>query len=508
MAEFRAALEMRPDFALARNNLGTSLRELGSLGEALEAYRLAVDLDPKLAVARSNLGQLLVEEGEAEEGLTHCAEAVTLQGDLPAAHNNLGNAYRALERFSEARAAYEVALRLASQASRPPSEVAQIDANRGLALFLEGDHAAAFACFRHAVELAPHDGAIRQYLANAHDAGEDHAAALACWQRVVELNPTLAMAHNHLGLALQQEGRFAEAAASYRRALELDERYVAAHLNQGGLHEELGEMAAAEARYRHAQTLHPRAPLPLSRLAMLLRGKLPETDLEAIRAQLGAPTTDRQTVPPPLPPRSPARGQLLFGLAQVLDARGDYAAAAGCLEEANAIALEQRRRAGKKYDPAVHTALVDRIIAGFTPQLFDRLARAGDDTRLPVFVFGMPRSGTTLVEQVLASHSRVHGAGELALAGRLFVSIPELLGRPDEMLPCLEALDAAAVRELSGRHRQGLDQTLQAIAPGRTGSWTRCRTITSIWACSRSCFRGRRSSTCAATCATWRSRAG
>ena len=465
VAQFHAALELRADFALAQNNLGTSLRELGRFGEALQAYRLAVALDPELALARSNLGQLLVDQGEAEEGLTHCAAAVTLQPGVPAAYNNLGNANRALERFSEARTSYDVALRLASRASLPPGELAQVHANRGLALFLEGYHADAFVCFRRAVELAPDDGAIWQYLANAHDADEDHAAAVACWERVVELNPTLAMAHNNQGWALHQEGRFAEAAACYRRALELDQDYVDARLNQGGLHEELGAMAEAEACYRRAQTLHPQAPGPLARLAMLLRGKLPMTDLDAIHAQLGASTTDCQSVPPSLPPRSPARGPLLFGLAQVLDAQGDYALAAGCLEKANAMALQQRRRAGKKYDAAVHSALVDRIIAGFTPQLFDRLAGAGDDTRMPVFVFGMPRSGTTLVEQVLASHSRVHGAGELALAGTLFGSIPELLGRPDEMLPCVEALDAAAVRELFRRHRHGLNATLQAISP-------------------------------------------
>ncbi len=350
-------------------------------------------------------------------------------------------------------------------------------------------------------------------LANAHDADEDHAAALSCWQRVVELNPTFATGHNHLGWALQQEGRFAEAAACYRRALELQPRYLDALLNQGGLHEELGDMAEAEACYRRAQALHPRAPGPLARLALLLRGKLPEADRDAIEAQLGRSERGRAS-DRSLPPRSPARAPLLFGLAQVLDAQGEYAAAADCLEQANALALEQRRKQGKHYNPAEHAALVDRIIAGFTPQLFDRLAGAGDDTRQPVFVFGMPRSGTTLVEQVLASHSRVHGAGELGLARRSSCPIPELLGRPDEMLPCLEALDAAAVRQLSRRHRDGLEATLgpstpigAAAAQGPRSS-TRCRTITSIWACWRCCSPGRRSSTFAATCATWPSRAG
>jgi tetratricopeptide (TPR) repeat protein len=460
-AEFRAALEIRSDFALAQNNLGTSLRELGQPGEALQAYRSAVALDPGLALARSNLGQMLVDQGDAEEGLAHCAEAVKLQPNLGSAHNNLGNAYRALERWGEAEAAYDEALRMADLVPDRPAELAQVHANRGLALFQEGKRADAYACFRRAVELAPNDGAMWQYLANAHDADGDHAAVLSCRQRIVELDPTSATGHNRLGWALQEEGRFAEAAACYRRALELHPDFVDALLNQGGWHEALGEMAEAEACYRRARALQPHAPLPLARLALLLRGKLPESDRDAIRVQLGPGGGDDQC----LPPRSPARGPLLFGLAQVLDAQGEYAGAADCLEQANALARQQRRKEGKRYDPAEHSALVDRIIAGFTPQLFERLAGAGDDTRQPVFVFGMPRSGTTLVEQVLASHSRVHGAGELRLAREVFVSIPDLLGRPDEMLPCLEALDAEHVRQLSRRHREGLDAILQAITP-------------------------------------------
>jgi hypothetical protein len=85
-----------------------------------------------------------------------------------------------------------------------------------------------------------------------------------------------------------------------------------------------------------------------------------------------------------------------------------------------------------------------------------RLTGAGDPTRLPVFVFGMPRSGTTLVEQVLASHSQVHGGGELRLAAQGFQSVPAVLGMADDMAACLGALDAEAVRQLSARHLEGL----------------------------------------------------
>ncbi|MGP0070164.1 MAG: tetratricopeptide repeat protein [Isosphaeraceae bacterium] len=447
---FGAALRMRPGFALARNNLGLALRELGRSEQALEAFRAAVDLDSALAIARANLGQALVDAGEPAEALPHCEEAVRLQPDLAAAHNNLGNAFIALERWPEAHAAYAEALRLS-----PDLGDARIHANLGLALQRENQFPRAFACFRRAVELASDDPAIWQYLANAHAADDDYAAAIPCCERIVALAPTRPHGYVDLGWALQDEGRLSEAANCYRKALELQPDGINAHVRQGGLHEELGEMAEAESCYRRARELDPEAPAPMASLATLLRGKLPDADREAIRARLEDPRLD-----------DAPRSNLLFGLAHACDARGEHAEAVLCLERANALAMDQRRKQGRHYDEAEHTRFVDRLIEAFTPERFAGLADVGDDTRRPVFVFGMPRSGTTLVEQVLSSHSRVHGAGELRLVRQTFDAIPEVVGRNDGMLPCLDALDAPGVRELSRRHLAGLQSTLDRVRPG------------------------------------------
>ncbi len=250
---------------------------------------------------------------------------------------------------------------------------------------------------------------------------------------------------------MQQEGRLDEAAGRYRRALELQPDLLDGLVNLGHLHEEVGEMARAEECFRRARACHPHAPGPLASLALLLRGKLPDADQAALRRRL-----DDGALPPG------RRSALLFGLAQVHDARGEYADAAACLAEANPLALEERRQQGKTYDPAEHGALVDRIIANFTPALFTRLAGSGDDGRRLVFVFGLPRSGTTLVEQVLASHCRVHGAGELSLAHRTFDLMPKVVNLPDDMAACLNALDAAAVEQLRRSFCSGLDAILQA----------------------------------------------
>jgi len=448
--QYRVALDARPEFALARNNLGTVLRELGRTEEALEAFQAAVALDPALALARANLGQALVESSQAEEALEHCQEAVRLQPNLAAAHNNLGNAFRNLGRWDLAHSAYAEALRLS-----PELGDARIHGNLGFALQQDGKLAEAFPCFRRAVELAPDDTEMWQYLANAHVADEDYAAAIPCFERIVALKPEWVQGHNDLGWALQEEGRLTEAAACYSRALELEPDCVNALLKRGGLHEELGAMAEAEASYRRARAVDLKAPGPWACLATLLRGGLSDADRDAIRSHLDDPELD-----------DGPRASLHFGLAHVCDALGDYSEAAACMERANALVLSQRIKQHRVYDPAEHSRFVDRLIEGFTPELFDRLSGAGPDTQQPVFVFGMPRSGTTLVEQVLASHTRVHGAGELRLARQMFDAIPGVVGRDDGSLPCLTALDAMGVHELGRRHQAGLHEILERVRPG------------------------------------------
>lgn len=449
--QYRAVLALRPDFAAAQNNLGTSLRDLGKNDEALEAYRKAVGLEPALALARANLGQLLTDRGQPAEGLPHCQEAVRLQPDLAAAQNNLGNALRALQRWDEARAAYAEAIRL-----KPDLAVAH--ANLGLTLQMEGKIRAALPFFRRAVELAPDDVVLYQQLATAHALDDDWPSAIPYCERRVQLKPEDADAHADLAWAYQSDARPAQAEAAYRRALELRPDHLEAWLNLGLLHEERGALAEAEACYREAEARNPHSPLPLASRANLLRGRLSDADRDRMRYHLYAPIGPMQ------------RMNLLFALAQVADGRGDHGEAAACLGPANALARELRRSRGEIYDPDEHTCYVDRLISSFTPALFQRLGDAGDDSPQPVFVFGLPRSGTTLVEQVLASHSRIHGAGELPLARRAMDALPSIEGAAN-LEASVQALDAAGLRNLAIAYRDGvqklLDRQRSGAAPER-----------------------------------------
>jgi hypothetical protein len=143
---------------------------------------------------------------------------------------------------------------------------------------------------------------------------------------------------------------------------------------------------------------------------------------------------------------------VLFGLAHVLDARGDFDRAARILEEANALQHSELRRRGRGYIPAAHRAFVDQLIATFSIEFFERTRGFGLETERPVFVVGLPRSGTTLVEQILGSHPRAFPAGELRLMQRAVEGPPASVA----------SLDAAAAKALAQRHLDALD----AIAPG------------------------------------------
>jgi hypothetical protein len=207
-------------------------------------------------------------------------------------------------------------------------------------------------------------------------------------------------------------------------------------------------LAEAERCYRDALRLEPDFPLPHGQLATLLRGRMPDADRAALEARLADPH---------LPPGPRAR--LFFGLAHVRDAQADYAGATDCLQEANALTL-QMQRGVSRYLPAEHDRFVDGMMSAFGPDFFARTAGVGLNTRRPVFIFGLPRSGTTLIEQVLASHAQVHGAGELALARRSFTAIPAALGLSASPIECISRLDAATIRSLAEQH----DRKLAALA--------------------------------------------
>ena len=224
-------------------------------------------------------------------------------------------------------------------------------------------------------------------------------------------------------------------------AVRLKPHFAEAYCNLGEAQSEMGDFAGAEASYRQAARLDPRFTFTLP---FLLGGRLPEADLKTVCQQV-----QRE---PPL--RNAHRSALHSGLVQVYDARKEYTQAAHHAAEANALDKIIRRDRGQAFDSAVYAHFVDVMIALFTPEFFAGVRGWGLESEVPVFVFGLPRSGTTLVEQILASHSQVHGAGEVGLSRQTLdqVGAMERLHREplrriaESWLEHLQARDRAAAR--------------------------------------------------------------
>lgn len=435
---FARVLELSPTDTAAHVNRGVAVRTLGDRDAALAHFRRAVELDPRLAQARTNLGEILLELGRPDEALPHCQAAVALEPGLVEAHLHLGNVLLAMGRIPEATASYFQAYRLDENRARTAAAL-------GLAAVRRGVVNEALGWFRRAVALEPGSVEYLRYLAEAAGVLKVYGEVRSCCERILAIDPDQAVAHNALAWVLQGSNRYDEARAHFEAAIRLEPRFATAHFNLGVLHEDLGDLDRAEALYRRTLELDPNHPTALARLGELLRGSLPDSDLDGISRRLADPdllTRDR--------------ANLLFALALVRDQRGECRGAAACLEEANALALAELAAQGRSYDSEANRRLVEGIIAAFTPGLFVRLAGAGLETSRPVFIIGLPRSGTTLLEQVLASHPEVHGAGEVGFSRESLEALPELTGRGGDPLDSVPLLDPPSLQELARRHERRL----------------------------------------------------
>jgi tetratricopeptide (TPR) repeat protein len=442
---FREALRLRPNEAMIHNNLGNALRLARQSSEALAHFRRAVELNPKLAQVHGNLGQLLLERDRRRQALAHCRTAVRLAPRMAEAHSNLGNVLRELGHPDEAGACYREALRL-------NPNLALVYNNLGQLCQQEGNPQEAITWYEQGLEREPNSVRIHTNLASALEDQDRFAEAADRFRHALQLEPHYAEAHNGLGHVLHEQGLYQEAISHYQEVVRLHPQHAAVHCNLGTISEELGKQDEARAYFREAVRLDPDHAGAYAQLATLLRDKLPDDDLAAMRRLLARPGLGMGR-----------RSALLFGLAQYLDAKGDYQQAAQQLEEANALCQLLWEKRGTQYDPSIHTRFVDGLLATCTADFFGRLRGFGLETERPIFIVGLPRSGTTLTEQILASHSHVFGAGELCYAGDSFHALPRIMGaegtaHPAAPLACLGELNRETVRRTAQWHLERLGQ--------------------------------------------------
>jgi tetratricopeptide (TPR) repeat protein len=391
IACFRRAVALRPDHVEAHNNLGGLLHELGRIAEAADAFAAAVAVNPRQADLHSNRAVVLAALQRHEDAAASSARAIALQPDLADAHNNLGSALRTLGRSDAALACFEKAVAL-----RPG--YAEALNNLGALLHAMERHDNAIEWFEKALAAKPDYAEAHNNLGAALAALDRPQEALGWFERALAIRPNYVVALNSLGLALSKLHREAEALGCYERALAIDPKYADSHRNMGVVLRTLGRLDEARRALETAIALEPDRIEHYLVLAASKRFVAGDPHLAAMAAL----ARDLDAHP------EKKRIDFHFNLAKAYADVGEHAPAFDHLLAGNAL-----KRRSIVYDEAATLGWFERIVREFTPAVMERLRGHGDRSTKPVFIVGMPRAGTTLIEQILASHPEIFGAGEI-----------------------------------------------------------------------------------------------
>jgi tetratricopeptide (TPR) repeat protein len=418
--------------AIYFSNLAEMCRQKGLLAEGEQAGRRAVALDNNLVAGWNNLGIVLQEAGKLEESLDCLERVVSLQPNYPEAQNNLGNTCKRLGRLDKAEVHYKKALSLNANYAEAHSNMANLLNERGFY-----DQAAIEA--RRAIELNPQLADAYINLAAVETSrcryGETlrwldalltfaplHAGGLAAralaLKQLEQLDEALdsakravasaaenAEAHNTLGQILQATGHFDEALASYDRAACLPGLAAeSALVNRAVLFMEAGRKEDARAAFDQAVETFPQSAGARYNQSDLKTFKADDPDIARMEKLLSGNQIQSFS----------DRMYLHFTLGKAYLDIGNSEQAFRHLNEGNRM-----KRTTFSFDSEATRQWLEQIAKTFSPALFKKYNAVGTPSQMPVFVVGIPRSGTTLVEQILASHPQVHGAGELSYLQRL-----------------------------------------------------------------------------------------
>ena len=432
--EFRQAVAIAPDYAEAHHNLGMVLRSLGDEAAAESQFREALHYRPEYAIACVSLASMLYAREEYDEAEELCRRALAVDPDAVRALCQLAHVLHAQDRPGEALQALRKA-----QALEPD----EIDTRLHIAeLLIEVDHANDAAdIIEKVIDEQPLHLAAHCALSKAYTRAHRTAAAVDACRKAISLDADCADAHSTMGLALRQGGDTAGAIEAFEAAIRIEPDFAEAYNNLGLVYIDAGDMHQAMEYYRKALELDPR--LAASSLNMSRARRFGESDLPEIARIESLLDDDGLT--------DDGRTNLHFALGKMYDDCGLYDQAFAHFVEGNRYKRKRVRFDSDRF--ALWSAKFTQV---FTPEFFDAHVGMGEDSERPVFIVGMPRSGTTLVEQILASHSRVHGADELTTVFDTICELEKRVAGGSEYPDNVPALDASDYRWAAGQYLEKL----------------------------------------------------
>ena len=390
----RHILAREPDHPDALNLLGVILQESGDLPQSISVLSRAVAADPDFAEAFVNLARAQCAAGDPAGAKASSEHAIALDAELAEAHLQLARASLALR---DNRAAEAAAARAAALA--PHSADAQVFL--GHALVRLKDHAAAVAAYRSADRLAPGQYETLLHLGIVLTEIGQLEEAVACCRQATVLSPDDVHAHVALGRALQRARAIPGSIDALRRALEIAPARSDVWKQQGDNFALLGQFDAAAGCYNQVLAVNPASPDALASLVAIGKPGDAASAQHTFRAVLADPARPEME-----------RAIAGFALGALLDGAGDHEAAFTVYAAANQIMRGPLAASQAAPDLIEFRHRIGQLRASFTQATLEAAKGWGDPSEVPVFIVGMPRSGTSLVEQILAAHPRIHGAGE------------------------------------------------------------------------------------------------
>lgn len=462
VTSYAQALRLKPDYAEAHNNLGIALGAQGKHEEAIATYKIALQLKPSYATAHNNLGVALWAQGKQKEAIASYTNALAFEPDYAAAHYNLGRSLAALDKHEEAIASYTNALRIKpnyaeahnslgialealgryqqaidshARAVRIKPNFAEAHNNLGIALMAAGERDQAITSYDTALRIKPDYADAHYNRGIALESRGKYEEAIASYTKTLEIKPEFAEAHNNIGKALAALEKFDDAVVSFTNALRIKPDFAEAHGNLCDIHEKNNKVRELKKALRNAQA-HCSADDPqiLFRLAQLAtrekRYEDAKTYLEAFSGE-GLPIGLRC-------------GHSAL-LSKTYDKLNDFTAAFAQSEITNSLVVESP--AAKECDGRRYFKRILQLTKSWSevPEVDWPGTKKDKDRHSLAFLVGFPRSGTTLLDTVLRSHSKISVIEEMPMLPAVMRQLGKL--PTIEILNELTALEIARLRE-------------------------------------------------------------
>jgi len=405
--QLRFALSLNSEIPQLHEDLGSVLALQSRFDDAIPMFEKAIQQDPRLPLAHKKLGQALVAVGrgsDADEQFEEFFERDPEAGEIAA-----GMAHFKAGRKDEAITAFRGVLR------KNPNNV---DAMRQLAIaYWRGQKnvSDAEALLRRAIEIAPNFLSARMILGMVLLDANKQVEAIECYKVATQLEPDNAATWSALGNAYAQASYAEKGVYAFAKSVELDPEVPEAQMGYAHVLKTVGDQAGALRAYRAAVASKPNFGEAYWSMANLKVFQFEDVEVQAMQAQLKKnDLTDSEEI------------HFRFSLGKSYEDRQDYGRAWHYYDTGN-----KRNRPLVSHDPLEMELRHDEILRIFDKEFLDTHSGNGCDSADPVLIVGLPRSGSTLVEQILASHSLVEGTSELPILSKIAASMGRY--RPGDM---------------------------------------------------------------------------